>query len=147
MAGSPASSTDQRSSIARCRAAISPSFVGTCSSGTSCSPKMRKKPITASRVNPSCVPSSAARASAFARASLLTAICCEKTSTMRSCSSGFRPKVIGLLVMLCAATPPGASIRVCAAIGAGVHASKTSKNRRRRKSPLISLGSGQAGTD
>jgi hypothetical protein len=37
--------------------------------------------------------------------------------------------VIGLLAMLCAATPPGASNRVCASVGTGASASTAKRNR------------------
>ena len=46
--------------------------------------------------------------------------------------------LIGLFVMFCAATPPGASIRVSAARGVDAHASKTSKRGRSGAKPLIS---------
>ena len=136
------SSTDQRSIKARCFAAISPSFTPICSGGTSRSPTIRKKLITAPWVNPSWVPSSAARASAFARASPVTAICCENISVRANLSAGVAPMVIGLLVMVCAATPPGASILAgCAATPTGISARSAASIRQgwRRQSIAISL--------
>ena len=60
----------------------------------------------------------------------------------RICSAGVAPMVIGLLVMVCAATPPGASIlAVCAATPTGISARSAASIRQgwRRQSMAISL--------
>jgi hypothetical protein len=72
-----------------------------------------------------------------AEAHLVTAICCENISVRRICSAAVAPMVIGLLVMVCAATPPGASIRGCAATPIGKSATNATNIRLRWRRLII----------